>query len=275
MPRLELIAKMVGKNLNDVKDMDKMAEKSVPSDEVFIETNHAASTGQIKDVSLQIHKGEVIGLAGLLGSGRTETAEMMFGLKEVTGGSLKINGKEEKLSNPMAAMKEKIAFCPEDRKLSGIIGDLTVRENIILALQAMDGMFTHIPYSKQVELADKFIDKLRIKVSDRDQLIKNLSGGNQQKVIIARWLATQPRFLILDEPTRGIDVGTKTEIQKMAVELAKNEGMSVAFISSEMDEMVRTCSKLVVMRDRKKVAELTGDQISSEGVMEAIAGGEK
>ena len=275
MRRLELIAKMVGKNLNDVKDMDKMAEKSVPSDEVFIETNHAASTGQIKDVSLQIHKGEVIGLAGLLGSGRTETAEMMFGLKEVTGGSLKINGKEEKLSNPMAAMKEKIAFCPEDRKLSGIIGDLTVRENIILALQAMDGMFTHIPYSKQVELADKFIDKLRIKVSDRDQLIKNLSGGNQQKVIIARWLATQPRFLILDEPTRGIDVGTKTEIQKMAVELAKNEGMSVAFISSEMDEMVRTCSKLVVMRDRKKVAELTGDQISSEGVMEAIAGGEK
>ena len=136
-------------------------------------------------------------------------------------------------------------------------------------------MFTHIPYSKQVELADKFIDKLRIKVSDRDQLIKNLSGGNQQKVIIARWLATQPRFLILDEPTRGIDVGTKTEIQKMAVELAKNEGMSVAFIASEMDEMVRTCSKLVVMRDRKKVAELTGDQISSEGVMEAIAGGEK
>ena len=126
-----------------------------------------------------------------------------------------------------------------------------------------------------MELADKFIDKLRIKVSDRDQLIKNLSGGNQQKVIIARWLATQPRFLILDEPTRGIDVGTKTEIQKMAVELAKNEGMSVAFISSEMDEMVRTCSKLVVMRDRKKVAELTGDQISSEGVMEAIAGGEK
>ena len=275
LPRLELIAKMVGKNLNDVKDMDKMAEKSVPSDEVFIETNHAASTGQIKDVSLQIHKGEVIGLAGLVGSGRTETAEMMFGLKEVTGGSLKINGKEEKLSNPMAAMKEKIAFCPEDRKLSGIIGDLTVRENIILALQAMDGMFTHIPHSKQVELADKFIDKLRIKVSDRDQLIKNLSGGNQQKVIIARWLATQPRFLILDEPTRGIDVGTKTEIQKMAVELAKNEGMSVAFISSEMDEMVRTCSKLVVMRDRKKVAELTGDQISSEGVMEAIAGGEK
>ena len=274
LPRLELIARMVGKDLNDVKDMDKMAEKSVPSEEVFIETDHAASIGQIKDVSLQIHKGEVIGFAGLLGSGRTETAEMLFGLKDVTGGQLKINGKAEKLANPMAAMKDGIAFCPEDRKLAGIIGDLTVRENIILALQAMDGMFTHIPYSEQVKLADQFIEKLRIKVSDRDQLIKNLSGGNQQKVIIARWLATHPQFLILDEPTRGIDVGTKTEIQKMAVELAKTEGMSVAFISSEMDEMVRTCSKLIVMRDRKKVAELTGEQVSSDSVMQAIAGGD-
>ena len=274
LPRLELIARMVGKDLNDVKDMDKMAEKSVPSEEVFIETDHAASIGQIKDVSLQIHKGEVIGFAGLLGSGRTETAEMLFGLKDVTGGQLKINGKAEKLANPMAAMKDGIAFCPEDRKLAGIIGDLTVRVNIILALQAMDGMFTHIPYSEQVKLADQFIEKLRIKVSDRDQLIKNLSGGNQQKVIIARWLATHPQFLILDEPTRGIDVGTKTEIQKMAVELAKTEGMSVAFISSEMDEMVRTCSKLIVMRDRRKVAELTGEQVSSDGVMQAIAGGD-
>ena len=274
LPRLELIARMVGKDLNDVKDMDKMAEKSVPSEEVFIETDHAASIGQIKDVSLQIHKGEVIGFAGLLGSGRTETAEKLIGLKDVTGGQLKINGKAEKLANPMAAMKDGIAFCPEDRKLAGIIGDLTVRENIILALQAMDGMFTHIPYSEQVKLADQFIEKLRIKVSDRDQLIKNLSGGNQQKVIIARWLATHPQFLILDEPTRGIDVGTKTEIQKMAVELAKTEGMSVAFISSEMDEMVRTCSKLIVMRDRRKVAELTGEQVSSDGVMQAIAGGD-
>ena len=274
LPRLELIARMVGKDLNDVKDMDKMAEKSVPSEEVFIETDHAASIGQIKDVSLQIRRGEVIGFAGLLGSGRTETAEMLFGLKAATVGQLKINGKAEKLANPMAAMRDGIAFCPEDRKLAGIIGDLTVRENIILALQAMDGMFTHIPYSEQVKLADQFIEKLRIKVSDRDQLIKNLSGGNQQKVIIARWLATHPQFLILDEPTRGIDVGTKTEIQKMAVELAKTEGMSVAFISSEMDEMVRTCSKLIVMRDRRKVAELTGEQVSSDGVMQAIAGGD-
>ena len=274
LPRLELIAKMVGKDLNDVKDMDKMAEKSVPHEEVFIEADHVASFGQIADVALQLHRGEVMGFAGLLGSGRTETAEMMFGLKPVTGGSMKIKGKEAGLRHPMDAMKAKIAFCPEDRKLAGIIGDLTVRENIILALQALDGMFRHIPYDKQVELADKFIDRLKIKVSDREQLIKNLSGGNQQKVIIARWLAANPELLILDEPTRGIDVGTKTEIQKMAVELAKSQGMAVVFISSEMDEMVRTCSKLIVMRDRKKVAELTGNDISSEGVMRAIAGGD-
>ena len=173
----------------------------------------------------------------------------------------------------MDAMKQKIGFCPEDRKLSGIIGDLTVRENIILAMQAKDGIMRHIPYAEQVRIADDCISLLKIKVSSRDQLVKNLSGGNQQKVIIARWLATQPDLLILDEPTRGIDVGTKTEIQKMAIALAKKRGMSVIFISSEMDEMVRTCTKLVVMRDRRKVAELTGGDISSDSVMKAIAGG--
>ncbi len=273
LPKLELIAKMVGKNLDDVKDMDKQAEKSTPSEEVFLEADHIGSVGQIFDVDLKIHKGEVMGFAGLLGSGRTETAELLFGVNGIDKGGIKIKGNKVSLTDPMAAMKQKIAFCPEDRKVSGIIGDLSVRENIILAMQAKDGMFKHISYSEQVKLADEYIKLLRIKVSDREQLIKNLSGGNQQKVIIARWLATHPELLILDEPTRGIDVGTKTEIQKMAVELAKKEGMSVVFISSEMDEMVRTCTKLIVMRDRRKVAELEGDEIGSDNVMKAIAGG--
>ena len=273
LPKLELIAKMVGKNLDDVKDMDKQAEKSMPSTEVFLEADHIAATGQIIDVDLKIHKGEVVGLAGLLGSGRTETAEMLFGIHPLEKGEIKINNEKVDLKDPMTAMEKKIAFCPEDRKVSGIIGDLSVRENIILAMQAKDGIFKHIPYDEQVKLADHYIELLRIKVSDREQLIKNLSGGNQQKVIIGRWLATRPNLLILDEPTRGIDVGTKTEIQKMAVSLAKLKGMSVIFISSEMDEMVRTCTKLFVMRDRRKVAELTGDEISSDNVMKAIAGG--
>ena len=273
LPRLELIAKMVGKDLNEVKDMDNFAEKSVPSDEVFLDAKGIGAVGKLNEVDVQIHKGEVIGFAGLLGSGRTETAELLFGINEISKGSLSINGKKLHLKNPMNAMEQKIGFCPEDRKLSGIIGDLSVRENIILAMQAKDGILRHIPYEEQVKIADDCIKLLRIKVSSREQLVKNLSGGNQQKVIIARWLATQPDLLILDEPTRGIDVGTKTEIQKMAISLAKQKGMAVVFISSEMDEMVRTCTKLVVMRDRRKVAELTGSDISSDGVMKAIAGG--
>lgn len=273
LPRLELIAKMVGKDLNEVKDMDNFAEKSVASDEVFLDAQGIGAVGKLNEVDVQIHKGEVIGFAGLLGSGRTETAELLFGINEINRGSLSINGKKLHLKNPMDAMEQKIGFCPEDRKLSGIIGDLSVRENIILAMQAKDGILRHIPYEEQVKIADDCIKLLRIKVSSREQLVKNLSGGNQQKVIIARWLATQPDLLILDEPTRGIDVGTKTEIQKMAISLAKQKGMAVVFISSEMDEMVRTCTKLVVMRDRRKVAELTGADISSDGVMKAIAGG--
>ena len=273
LPRLELIAKMVGKDLNEVKDMDNFAEKSVPSDEVFLDAKGIGAVGKLNEVDVQIHKGEVIGFAGLLGSGRTEIAELLFGINEISKGSLSINGKKLHLKNPMNAMEQKIGFCPEDRKLSGIIGDLSVRENIILAMQAKDGILRHIPYEEQVKIADDCIKLLRIKVSSREQLVKNLSGGNQQKVIIARWLATQPDLLILDEPTRGIDVGTKTEIQKMAISLAKQKGMAVVFISSEMDEMVRTCTKLVVMRDRRKVAELTGSDISSDGVMKAIAGG--
>ncbi|HCB93764.1 MAG TPA: sugar ABC transporter ATP-binding protein, partial [Selenomonas sp.] len=177
LPKLELIAKMVGKNLDDVKDMDKQAEKSTPSEEVFLEADHIGSVGQIFDVDLKIHKGEVMGFAGLLGSGRTETAELLFGVNGIDKGGIKIKGKNVSLNDPMAAMKQKIAFCPEDRKVSGIIGDLSVRENIILAMQAKDGMFKHISYSEQVKLADEYIKLLRIKVSDREQLIKNLSGG--------------------------------------------------------------------------------------------------
>jgi len=209
-----------------------------------------------------------------LGSGRTETAELLFGINKITAGEIVVNGIKMSLDEPMKAMQQKIAFCPEDRKQQGVIGDLSVRENIILALQAKDGIFHHIPLKEQIIIADDCIKLLNIKVSDREQLIKNLSGGNQQKAIIARWLATNPELLILDEPTRGIDVGTKNEIQKMAVTLAKQKGMAVVFISSEMDEMIRTCSKLIVLRDRNKVAEIEGDAISSENVMRAIAGGD-
>jgi len=274
LPKVELIARMIGKDLSDVKDFDKKEEKSIPSEEVFLEANHIGCTGLLINMDVKIHKGEVMGFAGLLGSGRTETAELLFGIYSITKGQILINGKKLNIKEPMAAMRKKIAFCPENRKLQGSIGDLSVRENIILAMQAKEGMFCHIPYKEQVRLADESIKLLNIKVSSREQLMKNLSGGNQQKVIIARWLVTNPDLLILDEPTRGIDVGTKNEIQKMAIHLAKEKGMAIVFISGEMDEMVRTCTKLVVLRDRKKVAEIEDDDISSENVMRAIAGGD-
>lgn len=273
LPRVELISKMIGKDLDALKDFDKLTEKSQALSEVVLQAENISSIGKLGNMDLVLHKGEVVGFAGLLGSGRTETAELLFGINQISDGSIKVNGNSINVGEPMDMMKESVAFCPEDRKKQGIIGDLSVRENIILAMQAKDGMMGHIPMSEQIKIADEYIKLLRIKVSDREQLIKNLSGGNQQKVIIARWLATQPSVLILDEPTRGIDIGTKNEIQKMAIELAKKKGMAVVFISSEMDEMVRTCSKLVVLRDRRKVAEVEGEDITSENIMRAIAGG--
>lgn len=271
LERIQLISKMMGKEVNE-NQIESNVDKSIPKDENIVETTHAVVDGKVKDLSMNIKKGEVVGFAGLLGSGRTEIAEMLFGITPPNSGEIKVDGVTVKVKAPMDQMMNRIAFCPEDRKVAGIIGDLSVRENIILAMQAKDGMFKHMPMSKQRELADKYIELLRIKVSDREQLIKNLSGGNQQKVIIARWLATKPNLLILDEPTRGIDVGTKSEIEALAVRLAKEEGMSVVFISGEMGEMVRTCSRVMVIRDHEKITELNGDEISTAHIMQAIAG---
>ena len=271
LPRIELISKMMGKEVKE-DEIEANAVKSKPKDQKFIETSHLTVPGKVKDLSLNIREGEVIGLAGLLGSGRTEIAEALFGLTQKSEGSIKVEGLEITVKNPMDMMQRRVAFCPEDRKAAGVFGDLTVRENIILALQAKNGMFRHMARSKQNELADHYIDLLRIKVSDREQRVSNLSGGNQQKVIIARWLATQPQLLILDEPTRGIDVGTKSEIEKLAVTLAREKGMSVVFISGEMGEMVRTCSRILVIRDHEKITELAEDEISEAHIMQAIAG---
>ena len=174
--------------------------------------------------------------------------------------------------SPLGAIRKGFSFCPENRKTEGIIGDLSIRDNIILALQAKRGMFKAISKAEAQKLADEYIEKLEIKTPSADQLIKNLSGGNQQKVILARWLATNPDLLMLDEPTRGIDIGTKAEIQKLVVQLAE-QGMAVIFISSEIDVMLRCCDRMVVLRDKKKVAELNGQEISEAAIMHYIAGG--
>ena len=215
----------------------------------------------------------MIGLTGLLGSGRSELARCIYGADKAQTGSLKVNGKEVKINAPLDSMRLGMGLLPDDRKAEGIVEDLSVRENIMLAMQSLAGVVKRIPMDKKMEITKKFIDLLEIKTPSTETLVKQLSGGNQQKVIIARWLATNPDFLILDEPTRGIDVGTKTEIQKLVVDLAR-QGKSVIFISSEIEEMLRTCNRLAVLRDGEKVGELTED-LTQQSVMKVIAGGER
>lgn len=270
LSQVELVSKMIGK---DFGDMQAIQKSTTIKTEKFIEMEDVSVINKIKPMDLDINKGEVVGLAGLLGSGRTEIAQLLFGVFKQDHGKIKVCDKETIFNHPIDAMNAKIALCPEDRKDLGIIGDLSVRENIILAIQAKQGIMKHISREKQNEIADYYIDLLQIKVSNREQAIKTLSGGNQQKVIIARWLATHPELLILDEPTRGIDIGTKTEIQKLVIKLSEEEDVSVVFISSELDEMTRTCSRIAVMRDHEKIGEIIGEDINSDNIMKTIAGG--
>ncbi len=275
LPRVKLVAKMLGKEMDDLSDIKGETEGYKGSDagEIVFEAKELQSDAGIKPFDFHIKKGEVNGFTGLLGSGRSECVRAIFGADRILGGKVKVHGKEVKITKPIEAMKNGIAYLPEDRKVDGIIGDLSIRENIILALQVMTGFFKPFSKAKANAFAEEYIRKLSIKTPSADTPIKLLSGGNQQKVILARWLLMHPEYLILDEPTRGIDVGTKVDIQKLVLELA-SEGMSVTFISSETDEMLRTCSRLVVMRDRKVVGELTGDDLTQNKIMATIAGGE-
>ena len=275
LPRVKLVAKMLGKEMDDLSDIkgEKGSYSGMDSDVKIFEAEQLQSNAGIKPFDFYIKKGEVNGFTGLLGSGRSECVRAIFGADKVINGKVRMHGKEVKIASPLDAMKNGIAYLPEDRKIDGIIGDLSVRENIILALQVMKGFFKPFSKAQTYAFADEYIKKLNIKTASADTPIKSLSGGNQQKVILARWLLMHPEYLILDEPTRGIDVGTKIDIQKLVLELA-SEGMSVTFISSETDEMLRTCSRLIVMRDRKVVGELSGEDLTQAKIMSTIAGGE-
>ena len=273
LPQVELVAKMMGKDLNDMAELEQFGQKSAPGDEVVYEAERLSSSDS-RPFNFRIRKGEVNGFTGLLGSGRSESVRAIFGADRVTGGRVKMHGKEVKIAKPHDAMKNGIGYLPEDRKRDGIIADLSVRDNIILAMQVMKGFFKPMRRGEMEQFADEYIKALSIKTASQDTPVGSLSGGNQQKVILARWLLTHPDYLILDEPTRGIDVGTKIEIQRLVLQLAQ-EDMSVTFISSEVEEMLRTCSRLIVMRDRNIVGELTGSSITQAQVMKTIAGGEQ
>ena len=273
LPQVELVSKMMGKELEGLSDL--VRDDSVQQDDStpVYEASGLSSAKGVNPYDFVIRKGEVNGFTGLLGSGRSESVRAIFGADRVTGGKVKIDGKTVKIGKPIEAMKQGIGYLPEDRKDDGIIADLSVRDNIILALQVEKGFFHPFSQAEAEAFADEYIKALEIKTASSETPIKSLSGGNQQKVILARWLLTHPKYLILDEPTRGIDVGTKTEIQRLVRKLAE-EGMSVTFISSEIEEMLRTCSRLIVMRDRHIVGELKGTELTQDNVMRTIAGGE-
>jgi len=273
--RIELVHKMIGKELAALDDLEAKSRTTaadVADEKPFLEATGLGRKGSVEPFDLRIGEGEVVGLAGLLGSGRTEVARLLTGADHADSGEITIRGARTRLRTPRAALRERIAYSSEDRKKEGIVEDLSVRDNIVLALQADRGWFRRISKKRQDELALSYISALNIRPANPDALVGNLSGGNQQKVLLARWLAVAPRLLILDEPTRGIDVGAKAEIQKLVSNLA-DEGMSVVFISAELEEVLRLSHRVAVMRDRRKVADLPNEDITVGQIMSLIASG--
>ncbi|WP_375575512.1 sugar ABC transporter ATP-binding protein [Paracidovorax oryzae] len=263
-----LIAAMLGREL-----AAQAASAQAPQDAAatqapaLLQAEGLGQTGQLQPLDLQIRPGEVVGLAGLLGAGRTELARLLFGLEQPDRGMLRIDGRSVAFSDPMDAIRQGLALCPEERKTDGIVAELSVRENIALALQARMGVGRFLSRAEQAALAERYVQMLGIKTASIETPIGLLSGGNQQKAILARWLAIEPRLLILDEPTRGIDVAAKQEIMDQILRLAQS-GMAVLFISSEMSEVVRVAHRIVVLRDRQKVGELPAG--SSEDAIYAL-----
>jgi len=270
--KVDLISKLLGREYEKLVQLkaSRVGQAAGMDEEAFIRTEALGRRGGIKPFSIRVKKGAVLGCAGLLGSGRTELANLLFGIDTADGGAVYLGSRKVRITSPRRAMRFGIGLSPEDRKVQGIVQDLTVRDNIILALQVRRGWFANLSFRDQKKTADRYIELLGIRTPSAEQQMKNLSGGNQQKVIIARWLASNPLFLILDEPTRGIDVGAKTEIQKLIVELAGKD-MAVLFISSEIEEIARCSNEVLVLHDREVVETLRGDDINDGNIMNAIA----
>ncbi|HUX13158.1 MAG TPA: sugar ABC transporter ATP-binding protein [Spirochaetia bacterium] len=278
LPKLELIAKMLGKELSEFDYASESEQRkrgqTRPAGEAatLLQVNGIGLRGSVAPFSLDLDKGEVLGFAGLLGSGRTEMARLIFGIDGATEGEIRVQGKKLTLNSPRHAMLAGVGFCSEDRKNEGVFAELTVRENIILALQASHGVLKYLSKQKQLEIAEELIRSLGIVTPGANNEVGQLSGGNQQKVMLARWLATHPIVLILDEPTRGIDVGAKLEIMELILNLS-NEGMGLIFISAEFEEVLRCSGRIAVMKDRVKVAELRGDEMNEANILRIIAEG--
>lgn len=273
LPQLELVGHMLGRDVDEVRKLSDKHPAQPQADgpvETVLTATGLGRTGAIDPVSLQLRAGESLGLAGLLGSGRTELARLLFGADRASTGTVTMDGQTTQWSSPRQAIAKGIAFVPEERKTEGICPSLSVRENIALALQAKRGWLKPLSRKRQADLADGYIKALGIRTPDGEKPIGQLSGGNQQKAILARWLAMHPRVLILDEPTRGIDIGAKAEIEALIAKRAA-EGVAVVFIATELEEVTRDCHRVLVLRDQRVVGELAGDELTVSGVMDVIA----
>ena len=271
LPRAELIELMLGRSLAEAthEKGPARAEAEVPP---LVRYQGVGRAGMVLPFDLDLRAGQVVGLAGLLGSGRTETARLMFGVDRADCGTVALDGRPLHIANPRQAIRHGFAYLPEERKTEGIVAELSVRENIVLALQARRGIFRKLSRREQDDIADRYIRLLDIRPADPDRPIGLLSGGNQQKALLARWLVTEPRLLILDEPTRGIDVGAHAEIIRLIRQLCA-DGLALLVISSELEEIVTYAEAVVVLRDRAQVAHLTGEAVCVSSIMAAIAGG--
>ncbi|WP_238366744.1 sugar ABC transporter ATP-binding protein [Mesobacterium pallidum] len=262
----DVVTLMLGRQL----EAQVHERKAASAGAKLIEIDGLGKRGMLEPLSLALREGEVVGLAGLLGSGRTETANLIFGAVQADQGRMLLRGREITVGNPREAVRHRFALCPEDRKTEGIVGDLSVRDNIILARQAAQGWVRPIPRAEVNEIAERYVRALDIRLASLDMPIRLLSGGNQQKALLARWLATNPDFLILDEPTRGIDVGAHAEIIAL-IEQLRADGMALLVASSELEELVAYSTRVIVLRDRRQVRELTGAEITPDNIVRAIA----
>ncbi|HYC70317.1 MAG TPA: sugar ABC transporter ATP-binding protein [Opitutaceae bacterium] len=268
LPRLALVSLMLGREIKlEEHAPAPRADREHPA---VYEATGLGRRGSVQGVDLRLRRGEVTGLAGLLGSGRTETARLVFGLDRPDAGTARLAGGGTHRLTPRDAVQRGVGFCSEDRKREGILPNLSVRENLIVALQAKRGAWRPVTEREQRELCERFVAALRIKVADVEVPINTLSGGNQQKVLLARWLATQPVLLILDEPTRGIDVGAKQEIEQLIAKLSA-DGLAVLFISSEVEEIVRNCHRVLVLRERRPAGEFASGEVELSRLMRAMA----
>ncbi|MFM9860395.1 sugar ABC transporter ATP-binding protein [Pseudoxanthobacter sp. M-2] len=270
LPRLDLVHMMLGRELTEATH-ERAATGNEAKGPVVAAFQGVGKSGYLAPFDLTLRRGDVVGLAGLLGSGRTETVRLVFGAERADCGTVTVDGHPVRLASPREAVRHGFGYCPEERKTEGIVAELTVRENIVLALQARRGILKPLARREQDEIARRFIRLLDIRPADPERPIGLLSGGNQQKVLLARWLATEPRLLILDEPTRGIDVGAHAEIIRLIRQLCA-EGMALLVVSSELEEIAVYADEVAVLRDRAHVATLAGADVSVPAIVAAIAG---